>query len=233
LDGLFAPIDAYCERAHAGFWAEPANALTNLAFIAAGLWGLREARRRRAGAFAVALPWGVVVIGLGSALFHTFANRLTALADVIPIAVFALAYTLFNLRFFLGLSWPGAWASLILFHAAAALLAVALPGWLHAATNGSTSYLPALLALLVFGAIEARQGHPAGWFNLAAAAIFMVSAVFRVLDPAACDAVPLGTHFLWHLLNATMLGLLLAAATRFGPARPTQKTGSSAGGALP
>ncbi len=29
-----APIDAYCERLGPGVWAEPVNALTNLAFLA-------------------------------------------------------------------------------------------------------------------------------------------------------------------------------------------------------
>jgi len=30
-----APIDLYCERTDASFWAEPANALTNAAFLIA------------------------------------------------------------------------------------------------------------------------------------------------------------------------------------------------------
>jgi hypothetical protein len=29
------PIDLYCERTDASFWAEPANALTNAAFLIA------------------------------------------------------------------------------------------------------------------------------------------------------------------------------------------------------
>jgi hypothetical protein len=29
---IFDPIDAYCERLGPGLWAEPLNALTNLAF---------------------------------------------------------------------------------------------------------------------------------------------------------------------------------------------------------
>ena len=31
------PIDAYCERLGPGFWAEPLNAWTNLAFLLAAL----------------------------------------------------------------------------------------------------------------------------------------------------------------------------------------------------
>lgn len=219
MNELFSPVDLFCERTDAGVWAEPVNALTNLAFLAAGFWGLREARRRQAGGFAILLCWWVVAIGVGSGLFHTFANRLTALADVIPIASFTFAVTLFNLRRFLGLGWGASVLGFVAFYAAAIALTLAVPEWLRDATNGSTGYLPPLLALLVFGAIEARQGHPAGWFNLGAAGIFLVSVTFRILDPAVCGSFPLGTHFLWHILNALMLGVLLAAATRFGAPR--------------
>jgi hypothetical protein len=66
---LLTPVDLYCERTGPGLWAEPANALTNLAFIAAGLWGVWQVRRYRTGAFAEVLAWWVVAIvffgGLG------------------------------------------------------------------------------------------------------------------------------------------------------------------------
>jgi hypothetical protein len=44
---IFDPIDAYCERLGPGLWAEPLNALTNLAFIVAALicaWRLGHPR---------------------------------------------------------------------------------------------------------------------------------------------------------------------------------------------
>ena len=46
-----APIDAYCERLDAGFWAEPLNAATNLAFILAAVacFGLWRGQRENAG----------------------------------------------------------------------------------------------------------------------------------------------------------------------------------------
>ncbi|CCV04390.1 hypothetical protein MESS2_1270080 [Mesorhizobium metallidurans STM 2683] len=37
-------------------------------------------------------------------------------------------------------------------------------------------------------------------------------------DPLVCGSFPPGTHFLWHILNAVMLGVLLAATARFGKA---------------
>ncbi|TIW90088.1 MAG: hypothetical protein E5V59_23470, partial [Mesorhizobium sp.] len=65
---LSAAVDLYCERTGPEFWSEPVNVLTNLAFIAAGLWGVREVRRLGTGTFAEVLAWWVVAIGIGSTI---------------------------------------------------------------------------------------------------------------------------------------------------------------------
>ncbi|PBB23830.1 MULTISPECIES: ceramidase domain-containing protein [unclassified Mesorhizobium] len=215
---LLIPADLYCERTGPGLWAEPANALTNLAFIAAGLWGAREVRRCEAGTFAAVLAWWVVAIGIGSTIFHTFATRGTIWADILPIAGFTLAYTLFNLRRFLGMEWGKAMVVLVVFHAVAGATGFAVPDWLRLASNGTTSYLPPFLALAFFGIWVTAHGNRAGWYNLAGSAIFVVSAFCRMIDPMVCASFPLGTHFLWHILNGLMLGVLLAAVARFGGA---------------
>lgn len=216
FENLYAAIDNYCERTGPEFWSEPVNALTNLAFVAAGLWGVYAVRRNRAGAFAEVLAWWVVAIGVGSFLFHTFANTLTMWADILPIAGFTLAYTLFCLRRFLHFSWAKSLAIFVAFYAVAALLTANVPEWLRVASNGTTGYLPPFLALAFFGVWVIRAGNPAGWYNLAAVGVFVVSVTFRALDPVVCEAMPLGTHFLWHSFNGLMLGVVLAAVARHG-----------------
>ena len=54
---------------------------------------------------------------------------------------------------------------------------------------------------------------------VAAGFAFSLAVVFRTLDHPACDSLPLGTHFLWHRLNAVSVGLALLAAERAGPRR--------------
>jgi hypothetical protein len=216
LEALLTPVDIYCERHGPQFWAEPVNALTNVAFVAAGLWGLRKVRAAGGDGFAQILCWWVVAIGLGSALFHTFANRLTMWADILPIASFTVAYTIFTLRRYLGLNWPACVAIVACFYVLAGVLTALVPAWVSQATYGSTGYLPAFLALFVFGAVVAAVGHPAGRYILAAVAVFVISVTFRALDGDLCDHTPFGTHFMWHVLNGAMLAILLAAAARFG-----------------
>jgi hypothetical protein len=219
LDYFSRHIDFYCERTGPELWSEPLNALTNLSFIVAGLWGLREAQRLSSGGFTEILGWWTIAIGIGSTLFHTFATEGTKWADILPIAIFTLVYTLFNLRRFLGLSWGKAVTYFIAFYLVVGLITYSVPDWLRLATNGSTGYLPPFLGLFVFGIVVVASGSRAGWYNIVAAAIFAMSVTFRAIDPLVCDAFPLGTHFLWHILNGLLLGVLLAAATRYGAPR--------------
>jgi sulfite exporter TauE/SafE len=96
------------------------------------------------------------------------------------------------------------------------------------ALNGSVGYLPALAALSIFAALLWSRGQSETARALAAAALlFAISLVFRTIDRAVCPMFPLGAHFVWHLLNACVLWLLLRAAIRAAPRRdqasPIQK----------
>jgi hypothetical protein len=221
-----AHVDLYCERLDAGFWAEPMNALSNAAFIAAALLGF--VLWRRAGARdwpALGLILVTLSVGIGSFLFHTFAERWSLYADVIPITVFIYAYLVLALRRFVGLSaWSvlGVTAGFFAFNLAFAPgLRVMIGPAPLAGLNGSESYFPAALALLAVGVrlVATAAGARAGRALLLGAAVFVVSLTFRTLDQAACGALPFGTHFVWHMLNGLLLAILLRAAITEGPRR--------------
>jgi Ceramidase len=204
-----APIDLYCERTDASFWAEPANALSNAAFLvaaAAAFWLWRRAGARHWPALALIVV--AAAVGIGSFAFHTLATRGAVLADVIPIAIFIYGYLLLALRRFLGLPAGIAVAIVAAYAAAAQTLAWLVP---QGTLNGSIGYLPALAALTVV----ARTARGRARRGLALAAlIFTVSLALRTVDLAACGRFPLGTHFAWHLLNAVVLYVLLRTAIR-------------------
>jgi hypothetical protein len=96
---------------------------------------------------------------------------------------------------------------LVAFAALSNALAIAVP---REVLNGSTGYFPALGALLVIGWL--LKGSVQGRAMLTAAAIFVASLALRIVDLDVCDAIPLGTHFLWHVLNAVLLYVLLRGA---------------------
>ena len=105
----------YCERGtNAALWAEPINAISNAAFFLAALiaWQLLLWRPRAERSADHFLLVGLVfLIGFGSLAFHLYADKATALADVIPIALFMLVYLGFALNRFLGV--PPGWTVLL------------------------------------------------------------------------------------------------------------------------
>lgn len=223
----------YCERgSDPSFWAEPLNAVSNGAFIiaavAAGISFVRQPRPEPAPGLAILITL-VLVIGVGSFLFHTFATRWSAQADVIPIGIFMLAYLGYALRMYLKLGWVWVAVGLAVFIGALQLAGdvQCRPGLFSSSSapgpclNGTAGYVPAFLAMLGIGAVLQVRGHRAASYLLLASATFLISMVFRTVDLELCSLTrvagsAIGTHFLWHFLNAATLYLLLMAAVRHG-----------------
>jgi hypothetical protein len=223
----------YCERGFdPGFWAEPVNALSNAAFLGvAALAAVRMARLPPGAAahdsLAVRLIYPMIVlvalIGAGSFLFHVMATRWAQLADVLPIGAFIVLYLIFALRCLASLSMPkvalGVAALLAAFAVSMAFCPSAVSGAPGgpACLNDTLGYAPALAALFTLAVLLRRQSHPAAGRLLIAAAVLLLSMVMRTIDLDQCSAFslegrPLGSHFLWHLLNALVLHLLLTVA---------------------
>ena len=221
-----AKIFSYCERGlDPAFWAEPFNAISNAAFLIAAAIAFAQWTRVRTPArpawSELVLICIVAVIGVGSFLFHTYATRWAVLADVIPITIFMLAFLGYALRRFAGVGWVITVVCVAVFFGtlnAAETIKCGGRGCL----NGSLAYLPALAVLILIGAWLAWRRHPAAARLLAGAGIFAISLTFRTIDRSFCPMTafyhrsPLGTHFLWHILNATLLWMLLRAALKFG-----------------
>jgi hypothetical protein len=197
-------VDGYCERVAPGLWAEPVNALTNIAFLAAAwvMWrrcvGLARGR---------ALCGVLAAIGVGSGLFHSFANPLTGMLDVLPILAFILLYVFLASRDYLQAGPRTAFvlaASLVPCTLVLTPVFAALPGFSVSAFYWPVPVLVAGYAwLLRVRAPRTARGLAAG------AAILCLSLVARSADMGLCAAWPVGTHFLWHLLNALMLGWMI------------------------
>jgi hypothetical protein len=202
------PVDLYCERTDPSFWAEPFNAATNASFVIAALIAFVQWRRSGGKDWpALALIAVTAAIGVGSFIFHTVATSGAAKFDTIPIAVFIYGYLLLALRRYHAFSLIASLGVLAAFSAFNYVEALVVP---RGVLNGSHAYLPALGALIAV-AWPVRTSE-AGRLMFAAAGTLVVSLTFRSVDMAVCDALPLGTHFLWHGLNGLALYLLLRAA---------------------
>jgi hypothetical protein len=212
---MWEPIDAYCERTSAAYWAEPVNALTNLAFLLAAvvMW-------RRSGGLRLARTMSAILgtIGVGSWLFHTHANGLSAALDVGPILIFILVYLFAATRDLLGLTGWRPWAAVAGFFPYAALMVPLFSAVLP--LGSSAAYAP--IPVLILGYAVVLWGRAPGTARemVLGAGILMISLVFRTLDGPLCDAFPLGTHFLWHILNALMLAWMIEVYCRHMRSKP-------------
>ena len=214
-------IIAYCERTDFAFWSEPINAVTNASFLIAA--AIMAQRLRGTG---LALAWALVAvlaaIGVGSFLWHTHATRWAGLADVLPILVFILVYIFAATRDYLGLRWWAAGLAVLLFFPYAFVVARGI-GLVFPAAGANAAYASVALLILLYG-LWLRPRHPATARGLfLGAGILAVSLTFRALDGPLCDVLPIGTHFMWHILNGIMLGWMIEVYRRHRLAgRPAQ-----------
>ena len=207
-------IDSYCERLLPGFWDEPLNAVSNLAFwlVAWVVW------RRWQRAIAANKPinpkgmsWDIqsllvmlLLIGLGSFAFHTFATRWAGALDVLFIAVYLHFYLAVYLHRAMTWRWAIAWLGVPLFLLLSQGLSI---GWRQWWPGSAAGYLSAWTVLLLLCAHSATQRLESTRPLALAAACFAVSLSLRQLDMPLCSDWRWGTHFAWHLLNAATLGL--------------------------
>lgn len=210
-DGFLDYIDIYCERLAPGILAEPLNALTNAGFfIAAFLVARLAAREKALDGRALILIGLMLLIGTGSSLFHTLALRWAGMADTLSILCYQIAFLLLYARYVMKFTRIGTVLTLAGF-CAAIFIAALLP---HVTHNVPVSYMPALLFVTGFGIWHWHNRKRDRGALLGAAALFTVSLSFRTLDPVLCAHWPLGTHFIWHILNAGVLYLTTRAYVR-------------------
>ncbi|HAL84862.1 MAG TPA: hypothetical protein DCP12_04385 [Rhodobiaceae bacterium] len=207
LERLVEQVNGYCERAGFELWAEPINAVTNMAFLLAAFalgrylkavetqTGTRDPQSR-------ALIYILWAIGFGSLAFHTFATIWAGIADTLPIIIIILTYVYLALRRFFGL--PVAAALL----GPPALIGLA---FVFGQTGfAGATYLPALIGMIVLSLAAALRGpYDIGYALAVSSLVFGVSLGLRTIDEPMCMQITIGTHWAWHVLNALTLYLVI------------------------
>src|SRR5918997_1341854 len=210
-------MDAYCERVGMGLLAEPLNAVSNISFLlaawAAWVLATRTGTLSAGGRALIALAASV---GIGGILWHTYPTMLTLLLDIIPILIFIVWFIWLYTRDIVGMRTQFAAASTAAF-LLATFLVIPLSGVLH----GALVYTPGLIVTLVLGVFHAREQRAARFTLLAAAGVYLAALFFRTIDNEVCPVLPIGTHFLWHLLIGlvtylAMRSLILSTTTEVG-----------------
>ena len=202
-------VDGYCERVDASVWSEPLNATTNITFLIASVWILRKDGLN---GLSRTLAYLLGAIGCASFLFHTLAQAWTGALDVVFILFFTLLYLFAATKDFFGSK-----ISTALLVTIGYLPFSLIVGWLTSPLSfiGSTRiYAPILILILLFAALLSKRLPDVSRGLKIGAFILMISMVMRAVDLPFCQAVPIGTHFLWHTLNAIMLAWMIEVYRR-------------------
>lgn len=200
----------YCERtANTGF-AEPINTLSNIAFIVAGIlaWKILSQLKtdQHKSIFDITLLFfSIFLIGLGSALWHTIAKPWAELVDVIPILFFISIFILSFLYRIVRMNILMVILFFLVFQLVNTGVILYAP---KQALNGSLFYAPTALMFVIFAGFLAKQSSKHRGLFYTALGIFSIAIVFRTVDQQACQYFPIGTHFIWHILVATVLYLV-------------------------
>ena len=206
---LSQSIDIYCERLDVGIWAEPINAVTNFAFILAAIimWirckNLVEGR---------VLAFLLFSIGCGSFLFHTFAQTWAAILDVTPILIFILTYIYAANRRFLVWSKRMSITGVILFLPYQFLVVSILSSIQF--FGSSAQYVPVAILIFFYSALLHKSKSNLSRELFVGATILSLSIFARTIDEPLCLIVSVGTHFIWHILNAIMLAWMIEVLRR-------------------
>ena len=214
MDNIFF----YCERTSFDILSEPLNFFTNLCFII----------------FSVLLLFNksildkkyallIFLIGVGSMLFHSIPNRLTGFLDVFFIISF-IFYYIFTLYIKLNIKKYISAIISIAFIVICFVFGIISKNTL---LGSSAFYLPIIFHILFLYLYFLKNKKIYMYHNLFLfiLVLFSFSLLLRSVDLYLCNLFFIGTHFIWHILNALVLYLLVKfyylIPYRTSPKKPT------------
>lgn len=221
--GWFDAVDAYCERLTPGFGGEPFNMLTGLAFLVVGVFALRRAPAREDRLAAAALG----LVGIASAVQHGFALGVTVWADLAANLLYLALLGALMLRRLAGAGFAAALVGGVI--GVALTQVIGDSAVLYQVLGRATDTFFLLMLVLLATALALRRRNPATAGRIAlAGAVLAAGLPFRFLDAGLCAVWPLGTHGIWHLVNASSAALLLSALRHHAalPAHALAKDGA-------
>lgn len=141
----------------------------------------------------------ILTIGIGSAAWHSARTPFAHAMDFLPIFAFFLVY-LYQLVKRLTTNKYLPTLATIGFLALQIVVSIMFPSVL----NGSVRHVVNLLLLSGLLYVLKSQGKLIKYFVWMFIG-YLVAVVFRSLDNVVCSYFSIGTHFLWHILTASVV----------------------------
>ena len=223
-------VSRYCERDGPGWFAEPLNTASGLAFFVSAwqLWRQLDRSVWRSEWDLHLLAVSVALVGIATMLWHGSGVDGLLWLDAAAIALFAMLYWIvFLLR-------TQAWGTLqasVVWVVSVVLAFVLLNALPLAALGGTLAYTPFLLMLLAALGLAFRVDRRLARDLLLANVILWVGLSVRAMDAPLCSWVVVGTHWFWQLLLAILLFVLVDGLFRHQRLRVAQNERGGPNGA--
>ena len=198
-------MDFYCERTNEQIFNEPVNAISNIFFIIVSLSLIKILRKNQSNKIYYIQPILIFFIGIGSFLFHLNPNVITLYSDVIPIFLFSLSFIFFFNRDVININNLNNALLFLLFFF---LFLFITPKLNYEILNGSEFYFANYFFLTMYTIWLYLKKSDFFQLLLLGFIFFNLSILLRSLDNHICEYFSIGTHFLWHFLNAYLLKIL-------------------------
>ena len=198
-------MNFYCERTNDQIFNEPVNAISNIFFIIVSLSLIKILRKNQSSKIYYIQPILIFFIGIGSFLFHLKPNIITLYSDVIPIFLFSLSFIFLFNRDVININY---FNNALLFLLFFVLFLFITPKLNYDILNGSEFYFANYFFLTMYTLWLYLKKSDFFQLLLLGFIFFNLSILLRSLDNHICEYFSIGTHFLWHFLNAYLLKIL-------------------------
>lgn len=202
----------YCEKTIFETFFEPANSLSNLGFFVSSFCIYHFLTRSQKSLFhRYYFAIVVLCIAIGSFLWHFYPTKLTVILDSVPIFIFMLSFLIFYSSEIAKTRFHSYWMIGFFF--------VFVPSFSYLAnlfvqtffqtkisSMGYASVITYFLVLQIYNSFHKKTEISKA---ILISALFGCSIFFRAIDVPICQQFPLGTHFIWHILNSITLFLMV------------------------
>lgn len=205
-------IPTYCERSYAGSFGEPLNLITSLLFLIAAYIAFKQTAKVSQGSrfWLQAGTLFIGIIGVGSIAFHAAPSNITLLFDAVPIYIFLLIVLSVLLLDLTGSNVITSTA-IALYVVCLIIVTLFVPSdFLNGSSRHALTFM--FLLLILFLSFMKYRIHVLGLVG--AILLYAMAIVFRSIDYYVCNDLAVGTHFLWHVLNATAAFLAIRFLVR-------------------
>ncbi|MEO9870410.1 hypothetical protein [Ekhidna sp.] len=189
----------YAETDLTAYISEPWNALSSLAIVLPSIyWAFRLKWNAKEFPFLYFLMPLLFLGGMGSTLFHAFrSSKFLLWMDVFPTAVVTLSVSIYFWDKVLPKRWQVATVVLPFAFIRYAVFDYFTP---HLAVNLSYTITGFLIFFPVFFYLMKHQYKH--FKPIFISALFLaLSLMFRRVDYSVAQLIPMGSHFLWHILS--------------------------------